>query len=345
MSQYQEIARNLIPAIAYGDAAGLPFEAQPPQEHGSITGLRDTETNPFIGCYPAGTWSDDTHLTLAVAKSLIAAKRFDLESQADWHLEAYRHVKGATADPDMVPPLVTDGNQNGWGGSTTRSVERLAKGISPRGSGELGGAGNGVLMKMAPLVAWQVGNKIPTADAEQQLVDMTNMTHASQVAITTALTHRRYLERLTQGTDPTAALVMAYEEAPSLERFYKVDEGLYQSLGWLVAAGFVERPSRDKLLAAKPESRKPAFFGFFAPETLLMAYGSFALERAAPDSIFRAVELGGDSDSTGSIVAAMNVFADQASPVTEQPDYTTVFARSRLERISGELANTIVGSE
>jgi ADP-ribosyl-[dinitrogen reductase] hydrolase len=340
MNMYHQTAHNLIPAVAYGDAAGLPYEAQEPRPHGSLDGLRDTTTNPFIGEYPPGTWSDDTHLTLAVAKSLIAARGFDLESQADWHVEAYQHVKGDTRVPDMVPPLVTNDKQNGWGSSTTQSVERLACGISPRKSGEPGGAGNGILMKMSPLVAWQLGNDVPTADAEQQLVDLTRMTHDSPVAVITSLTHRRYLERISSGTDARTALVEAHQESVGLEEAFGVNQLLSDALGRIATDDFLEQPSRDKILTAQPAGRKPKYFGFFAPETLVMTYGSFVLERTLPKSVFRAVELGGDSDSTGSMVAAMSVFAGQTVG-PELPDYKKIFDLKRLERISADLADRV----
>jgi ADP-ribosylglycohydrolase len=72
-----------------------------------------------------------------------------------------------------------------------------------------------------------------------------------------------------------------------------------------------------------------------------MAYGSFLLEDQFPQSVFRAVELGGDSDSIGSIVATMSAFLHGEPRFPE--DYRKVFARERLERISKQLAAAALG--
>jgi ADP-ribosylglycohydrolase len=240
----------------------------------------------------------------------------------------------------MIPPLVTTDDQNGWGKSSTRSAERLTHGISPYESGESDGASNGVLMKLSPLVAWQLGNQMPAAEAEQQLVNLTRMTHDSPVAIVCSLIHRRYLERISNGIDARTALVDTHQDSLEYEKEFNGGDKLSQSLGRLATDDFLEQPNRDKILLARPANRTPRFFGFFAPETLMMAYGSFVTEQVLPKSVFRAVELGGDSDSAGSIVAAMSVFADQTS-VAELPDYEKLFDIKRLERVSAELADTI----
>ena len=337
MAEHAEIAQNLLTAIAYGDAAGLPFEAQPPQDEGSLNGLRDTETNPFIGKYPAGTWSDDTHLSLAVAKSVIETGGFDLESQAQWHVDAFVHVIGGGNNPDMVPPVVTTDVQTGWGHSTTSSVERLRDGVSPHKSSAPNGAGNGVLMKMAPLVLWQLGDHLEASEAEQQLIELTEMTHGAPEAKVATLVHRAYLGQLVAGVAADTALVRAHDTALEIEEYYKVDRAVSRALGRLVFGDFLDMPDREKILAAAPKG------GFYAPETLVMAYGSFVLENALPDSVFRAVELGGDSDSTGSIVAAMNVFAGNGSGsvIADLPDYDKIFDVKRLEKVGRELADAL----
>lgn len=342
MINYVEIAGDLLPAIAYGDAAGLPFEGQTPREDGSVEDLLDTSTNPFLGPHPAGTWSDDTHLSLAVAKSVMEVKGFDLESQADWHVTALRHVNGAENDPDMVPPIVTDGEQKGWGHSTTSSVERLKDGVSPRGSGHPEGSGNGVLMKMAPLVLWQIARQVNTADADQQLTELTRMTHDSPVAVVSSLTHRRYLENVAAGLDASTALIMAHEVALELETDFGAEREVSRSLGKIAADDFLELPDRDKILQAVRRKPDSGFFGFFAPDTLAMAYGSFVLEHTLPDSVFRAVELGGDSDSVGSIVAVMSLLAGKSDESVDQlPSYDELFNVNRLQQVSRRLAGLI----
>ena len=51
MSRFERIAENLLPSIAYGDAAGLPVETRDAEYirdmYGAIDRLMPTRENPF----------------------------------------------------------------------------------------------------------------------------------------------------------------------------------------------------------------------------------------------------------------------------------------------------------
>jgi ADP-ribosylglycohydrolase len=94
----------LIPAIAYGDAAGEPFEGEPA---GAAVNSLTAGCDPVFGAHPAGVWSDDTQLSIAMAQGLIHAGRFDLDAIA------HEHVIQFLATPAVV---VGDGVAvRGWG--------------------------------------------------------------------------------------------------------------------------------------------------------------------------------------------------------------------------------------
>lgn len=180
MNNFEYTGDKLLTAVAYGDAAGLPVETKSAayiaERYGKITQLLPPAENPFYtGNLPAGTWSDDTHLSLAVAKAIINANGFDLQSQAQSHIDAYHET------PLVVSPNGKQTKQ-GWGGSTTRSVERIINGVSPHLAGEKDGAGNGILMKMSPLVFWQTVRGLNDTERYAQYDQLTTMTHDSDVA-------------------------------------------------------------------------------------------------------------------------------------------------------------------
>lgn len=118
----QRTGERLLPSIAYGDAAGLPVETMSADEikvrFGRIDSLLPVTINPFYkGDFDAGTWSDDTQLSIVVAESLTASDGFDLHHMAYSHIDAYEQT------PQITKPngqMIT----RGWGGSTTRSVQR-----------------------------------------------------------------------------------------------------------------------------------------------------------------------------------------------------------------------------
>jgi ADP-ribosylglycohydrolase len=317
----------------------LPFEAQKPSKKGSITELPPILFNKFLDIPSElrgtkGIWSDDTHLSLASTISLIRSGGFDLNDQARAHIDAYRHVQGINEDADFVPPIVTLERNNGFGGSTVRSIGRLSMGIDPLFSGELNGGGNGVLMKLAPLVYWQHVAGIDGEAAEKQIIAFTKMTHNSDDAVVCSLVHAAILNDLLMIESDEQAngmFISLYGRAVTLAEKYEaaLDTSAATStvLKRLLRSGKI---TRKKVLGAAEKG------GFYAPETLLMAYGSFLIEPEFPASVHRAAELGGDSDSVASIVATMSLFYQ--GTIRHPNDMRSIFAIERLERISVELA-------
>jgi ADP-ribosyl-[dinitrogen reductase] hydrolase len=346
-SELRRVGERLIPTIAYGDSVGLPYEGGPAQLPGSVRGLQAMNAK-YLGKQSLGTWSDDTHLSIAVARSLIEHDGFDLASQAKWHIRALNQVElqpaqladqGLTFYPDMEPAVKTTDGHTGWGAGTTDSVHRLRdENSSPEKSGAPDSAGNGVLMKMAPLVYWQIARKTPTDEAEQQIVQLTKMTHAAEEAIVCSIVHQAYLMQLASYTGGQIAIYRMFggfqsTEASRIESRRGSKPIVSRYLGALAEPGYDLNPARIQLIAPK--------HGFYAPETLAMAYGSFALSNQLPDAIYRAVELGGDSDSIGSIVGTMSLFAyGQQNILTDEH---RLFDYTRLQRISHELTAAAMG--
>ncbi len=328
----RNVGENLLPTIAYGDAAGLPFEGQRPTTT-AIDELHDIRSNPFVGEYPAGTWSDDTHLSVAVAQSLIASKGFSLDHQASVHVQALRYVRGEINDSKYAAPILESAGQNSWGGSTTRSVERIIAGISPYDSGEVEGAGNGVLMKLAPLAYWQVARDTTSCESDQQIIDLTRMTHCAPEAIVSSLVHRDMLRELSESSsvDARQVYLRAVAGAKSYELEFDPDHKTSTVLSRISSE--IESNALDKKRIVEVALKR----GFYAPETLLMVYGSFVLEQVFPEAVYRGVELGGDADSVGSMLATMTLFA--SGVVVKPGDYDKLTDIGKLETASHELAS------
>jgi len=342
--QLQNIGEQLLPVVAYGDAVGLPCEAknaeQIKQRYGQIDQMHPTTDNElFAGLHGVGTWSDDTQLSAAVAEGLIEMDGFDINEQARQHIKAYR---------ESEPSTFKSWWPRGWGGSTTFSVRRLIEGVSPYDSGESGadgkGAGNGVLMKMSPLVYWDYVRQADPKQSIQQVRDLTVMTHAAPEAIVSSQVHRAMLMQLLgvqvyEIQENPSLLNAFYRDAVFIARAFEVSEDqqyktshVLDQLSEKLVDGHPTGLHTDHILEAAPKS------GFYAPETLLMAYGSFLIESHFPDSVYRAVELGGDTDSIASIVGTMSLFLYGN---TDRPhDYNKLFDIDRLESVSKELADT-----
>ena len=321
----------LIPVIAYGDAAGLPVETRTAeyiqQKHGTIDSLLLSNENPFFGgVYEPGMWSDDTQLTMAVAKALIEANEFNMDAMAESHIVAYNGTEEILRKGRMV--------KRGWGGSTIDAMEKLKQGISPAESGTLNGPGNGVLMKMAPLAYWQAARENSDEERHFQYDALTNMTHDSAITRLATRVHGDVLKHLIE---------YGYDKADFLDALRTAVAKHEAAIG----AG----SEVSTLLSYLPDMkhRNDIFKGtdakgFYAPQTLAMAYGAFMLNEARfTDSVYEAVNLGGDTDSTGSIVAAMSALASRE--IVRIPiDHQQIYQLQLLKRTSRQLAKKALGS-
>ena len=318
-----QAARQILPAIAYGDAVGLPVEAmsaeQISENYGRITELQAPSDHPFFPGRARGTVSDDTQLSLAVAESLIRTGGFSIESLADEHIATYRQA-----------PRTAEGVPCGWGGSTIKAVERMIRGVSPRESGEKGKAGNGVVMKMAPLVVWQVLGEVDERTRRGQYDLLTNMTHNSEIARICTRLHGEVLSALLEGRTVSES-ADRFIQTLAVNDFSKESELLHQA---------VYNPCQtDEELAERYAAGKSGTdYGFYVPETLAIAYDIFL--GAGGDmqaAVYRAVNLGGDSDSTASIVAAM-IACQSGGAYKEPPDMESVQGIEQFRTVSTQLA-------
>lgn len=328
-SALERIGRELVPAVAYGDAAGLPVETRSHQAIGAVYGRIDslipTNENPFyVGEFAPGTWSDDTQLTLVIARSLARAGAFELRDIANLHAEAYFET------PQVVKPnkqIV----KRGWGGSTTRSVERFLDGVPPEACGEKEGKGNGVVMKLAPLAYWHTVRRTGEPEVYRDCDRLTAFTHNNPTAKVATRVHHdalRYLMTSDYNQEEFVQQVLASAKRHE-ERLGDTSRDISSELLFLNEHFYFDTQTILNNTDGK---------GFFVPQTLAMAYAAFlAHDGEFAPSVYEAVNLGGDTDSTASIVAAMSVMKTKGQFV-KPADYEQTALHEMLHDTSRELA-------
>lgn len=321
---------QLLPAVAYGDAAGLPVETRSAEyiaeKYGVIDHLIDPTESPFYGGAKVGAWSDDTQLSLAISQALIQAEGFDMDAIVQTHIDTYNGTANAVRKGVLV--------KNGWGKSTEHSVERLIGGTSPMESGEIGGAGNGVLMKMSPLVFWQVAQGVPQSEQYRQYDELTRMTHNSRDAFLATRVHGDMLTYLLKHGYTREGFLDALREAVVLGEIVTDMQG---QLGDLL--DYLYEPVVDRQAILSHTDKK----GFYALQTLAMAYGALiANDGEFEASVYEAVNLGGDTDSTASIIAAMSNFASNDKLILPA-DYEKLDQLDMVKDVSKELARVALG--
>ena len=152
-----------------GDALGVPVEFTTREERKlrPVCGMQSGGTHEQI----AGTWSDDTSMTLCMMKSIIS-KGIDYTDQmerfADWLWNATNTAHDEVFDV---------------GGSTKMSIFNFVKGRSALECGEQSEncCGNGSLMRMLPIALYIIGKYKNTKLDEQAAMiihSASKMTHA-----------------------------------------------------------------------------------------------------------------------------------------------------------------------
>ncbi len=130
--------RGCLLGLAVGDALGTTLEFQPP---GTFTPVMDMVGGGPFGLQP-GQWTDDTSMACCLAESLVVCQGFDPQDQMDrylrWYREGYWSSTGSCFDI----------------GTTIRAaLQRYeASGNPLAGSPDPQTAGNGSLMRLAPVI-------------------------------------------------------------------------------------------------------------------------------------------------------------------------------------------------
>lgn len=332
MKNLEQIGNNLLPAIAYGDAAGLPVETKSRkhihEKFGRIDRLVSVQENPFyVGEFDRGTWSDDTQLSLAVAHSLIKTRGFDLRSMADEHVAAYNQT------PQITRP---DGQavKRGWGGSTTNSVERYMATGDPETCGEKEGMGNGVIMKMAPLAFWLIAREYDRSVAYDISDEFTSLTHDNDISRVSSRVHLDALWHLTESDYERMSFAEAVMSS-AVRHETKLGES---SRANSTALNYLTRGVDGVEDIMKNTDGK----GFYVPQTLAMAYGAFMVHDGHfAGSVYEAVNLGGDTDSTASIAATMaNLKSGGAFEIPG--DFEDTLDHEQLREVSGQFTRLVL---
>ena len=250
--------------LAIGDAMGASVEFQQPGSFKPVTGFRSG--GPFN--LPAGYWTDDTSLALCSAQSLIECAKFDPEDHQirfrRWYREGYRSSTGSCFDI---------GNQTRKAIHQYEQTGNLYVGAESHGS-----AGNGALMRLAPMVMAYHQN-------QQEALEMAE-NHA-------LLTH----------SDPRCL------DANRAYTWFLLRAFQIQDKPWVLEPGVVKNALKtthpeiaEVLEGSYRENQPPYIKGTgYVVKSLEAALWAFWNSTTFEDGLLMAVNLGDDADTTGAI--------------------------------------------
>ncbi|MCE3002843.1 MAG: ADP-ribosylglycohydrolase family protein [Xanthomonadaceae bacterium] len=177
-----ERCAGALVGLACGDAVGTTVEFRP---RGTFEPLRDMVGGGPFGLAP-GQWTDDTSMALCLADSLLARGGFDAADQmaryVNWWRWGYRSATGVCFD---------------IGNTVCAALGRFESTGDPfAGSERPDTAGNGALMRLAPVVLFFH----PDRDAVQRhAVSSSRTTHAAPEALDCARLLAHVLSRALDG--------------------------------------------------------------------------------------------------------------------------------------------------
>lgn len=288
----QDKIKGMFLGLAIGDALGKPVEMLTASEIREKVGkvkeyISSKRTDGVAG--ELGSWTDDTQLSLAVARGIITGGCIDLDAIASEHVEEYQKSVA------------------GWGGSTRDAVRKLANGDPWNQSGQTSkenrGFGNGVAMKIAPVGAYMAATN-PNANEPQwsqdveSIANLSIMTHYTNMGIVSGLSHAFAVNYCltTKKFQP--------------KEFVDILIGACDiGCNWFKKAGMKDdiRKRYESLMNYNDEDKIIEDFNgsCYIYDSLPFTYAFFLRNYENIDSLYDVVSGGGDTDTNGSMLGSL----------------------------------------
>lgn len=259
-----------------GDILGVPveFSSRAERQADSVQEMR------AYGTYhqPFGTWSDDTSLTLCLIDAI--NNGYDLHKIADNFLRFYQ--KG-----DFTP----QGQVFDIGDSTRCAIKRMESGDEPvmcGGSGEMDN-GNGSLMRVLPLAFY--GSSLEDGCRVRMIEEVSALTHAHKRSMLACIYYVQCASRLFAGDDKQAACRYA---ARFVEEHCKASYGNELSYFQYILNNDVQNLEETQIKSSG-----------YVIDSLEASLWVFLKSGSYQETVLRAVNLGGDTDTIAAIAGGL----------------------------------------
>jgi len=326
--------RGAFLGIAIGDALGKPVETLKYEtileRHGEVNEYLSCSGHKWFNGHMQGTWTDDTQLSLAIARAFVNTGEFNLDEIAKQHVNEF----------------VTD--IKGWGGSTRDAISKIAHGThwskASITDNPKYGVGNGVAMKVAPIAIYMALVN-PECEPErwkqdvQKIVQTAIMTHRTSMAVTSGLAH-------------TFAVFKCLNSTPE-----SLDRGsLIRSVQGAAMMGSQQLPETltedniayrfDMLHNYENSGTEEIIKDFgggscYVYDSLPFTYMFFLRNPYTIQSLYDCVTAGGDTDSNGSMLACMlgalhgtSIFPDHLVDGLDQKDMILELADNLYDKFA-----------
>lgn len=267
--------KDMLYGIAIADAIGVPYEFL----------KRDSfKCNDMIGYgshdQPAGTWSDDTSLTLCLAAAMnINDINYNkiANNMISW-LKHRKFLAGIT--------LFDVGN------TTRQAINNMYSGIDPIKCGPSGitNNGNGALMRIAPSVYYLMNEK--DIDERYKIIkNLSSMTHGHDISVIGCQIFIEYLIELYLTKDK----IKAYERMKkNINNFYILHPNEFIKEYDRILTNDITTYEYNEISGAG-----------YVVNTLEAALYCFLTTDTYQDAVLKGVNLGLDTDTTAAVIGAL----------------------------------------
>ena len=260
MKQRLDRACGCLLGLAIGDAIGTTVEFLPRRSFAPVTDM----VGGGVFKLKPGEWTDDTSMALCLGASLLDVG-FDLRDQLEkyvrWYREGYMSSNGRCFD---------------IGGATRAALERFEQtGQVPAGSTDPRSAGNGCIMRLAPIPIFYT-------DDEEAVVrcsgEQSRTTHGARQCIDASQLLGEILVRALRGLKSKREILLGQHSARYSQKICELGEGAYfdKAEDQICGSGYVV------------ESLEAALWCFWTTDNFR-------------DAILKATNLGDDADTTAAI--------------------------------------------
>jgi len=282
---------NIIEAtflgLAIGDALGVPVEFKDRKvlQKNPVKDMREFGTHN----QPMGTWSDDSSLTFCLAESL--CKKYDLNdiatNFAKWHSEILWTPHGKVFDIGI---------------STNQAIIDFKKGTPAVLAGNKGefDNGNGSLMRISPIAFY-----VKDFSIEKRfdiIKDVSSITHGHIRSVISCFIYVEYILELINNTDK----LDAYAKMQKRINVFLHNNPICSQNEINKFHRILENPINDYVI--KPiyslEEKEISSSGYVL-NTLEASFWCFLNTDNYKDTVLKAVNLGGDTDTTACVVGAL----------------------------------------
>lgn len=314
--------------LAVADALGVPYEME------TVDRMKDAPCTGMIGFrrynQPAGSWSDDTAMSLCLADSL--SRDYDIEDMmkrfSRWLGRGEYTAAGKAFDA---------------GGTCRNAIRRFQEGTPPEYCGDrtINGNGNGALMRTFPIALYQCiqfqGEQL--SDYLLPIHEVSALTHAHEIGLICCGMFSLTLKELLENSERSFfdAAQSAFQKG--MEAYASMGDNFEQYLPLFTAPAELMLRSPDEL----PSSG-------YALNTWNIALWSLLTTDNYHDCVLKAINLGGDTDTNGAVAGALagvvygkaSIPGDWIDTLLNKPLIDEVCARFNKKILGIESSKTVI---